>query len=202
MSTVTKRNGSVQPFDASLLPPEGTPDYWPSARRLVERYAADLHTVLDAFDGPHLPLAGSRTLLIGHSTGGAAALLAADAHERVDGWVGLDPWVRAIRMAGGSLPSSLGAARILRSEEWTGNANDEVLLPFAADLGQPIRTIAGTGHVDFTLLGRLSPLVRRVGLTRADPDVTRRATLSAAADLLAGLPHHGPSHPPRAGSTG
>lgn len=195
-------DGSVQPFDGSLLPPEGTPDYWPSARRLVERYAADLHTVLDAFDGPRLPLAGSRTLLIGHSTGGAAALLAADAHERVDGWVGLDPWVRAIRMAGGSLPSSLGAARILRSEEWTGNANDEVLLPFAADLGQPIRTIAGTGHVDFTLLGRLSPLVRRVGLTRADPDVTRRATLSAAADLLAGLPHHGPSHPPRAGSTG
>lgn len=183
-------DGSVQPIDPSLLPPEGTPDYWPSARRLVERYTTDLYTVLDALGKPHLPQVGPRTVLIGHSTGGAAALLAAESHVRAVGWVGLDPWVRPIAMAGGSLPSSLGvAARILRSAEWAGNANDDVLVPLAAHLDQPVRTLPGTGHVDFTLLGRLSPLVRRVGLTRADPDVTRRATLSAAEEVLTDLSH-------------
>lgn len=174
-------DGSVVGLDPALLPAAGTPDYWTRARELVSRYADDLGAVLDAMPSLLVDVgmapASPTVRVIGHSTGGGAAVELAARDARVAGIVGLDPWVEPFH-EGLRVPTIPIVA--VRSADWIGNGNDTLL---AAMPSVDLRRVAGATHGDFTVLGFISPLVRLVGFSGVDPRLPHDAALAAFADL-------------------
>lgn len=168
-------------IDPAALPDErdvGQQAYDTAAAALVDTYATDVGDLLaDLLSvDPQAPgelvaaTDAGEVLLLGHSTGGGAAVAVcgrlADADDTsCAGVLGHDPWVEPV--------VTLGEARGLdapfhavRSAEWVGNENDAVLGPLLADGtdGSAV-SMPRTGHRDFTLFGFLTPLASELGLT-------------------------------------
>jgi dienelactone hydrolase len=171
-------DGRVTPLDPDALPDDGTSTERDDAgERLVATFAADLTSLLERLD-EILPadVAASvdrdRVALLGHSTGGGAAVLACSRTPSCAAVVGFDPWVEPI-------PDDLVGTGIevpllsLRSEEWVGGANDKRLRRLHASTDAPEGRVAmdGVTHRDFTLLPLLSPLAARVGFSGETPGV-------------------------------
>lgn len=178
-------DGRVLPLDPATLPGEaGTATHAAAARQLVETFADDIQAVL-AHLRPGRPLGEladvSNVGLLGHSTGGGAAILACDRLEACNAVVGFDPWVEPLPddTVGGGLSRPLLS---LRSEEWVGTANDKRLRRLhAASTGVDGRVaIADAAHRDFTMAPLLSPLA-------ADPQRVHEAVESWT---VAFLRHH------------
>ncbi|MGI9018833.1 MAG: serine aminopeptidase domain-containing protein [Euzebya sp.] len=172
---------AVTPLSAGLMPPDGVADYWPRAAALVQRYATDIAAVLDAVAagrlGPTVP-ATERFWLLGHSTGGGAAIVVAGEDRRVAGVIGMDPWVEPLDR---SARQRLTVPTIaILSGQWVGNRNDALLQMMGS---VELRAVPEARHTDLTVLGYLSPVRRILGLTRCDPALPRRAALKAVADL-------------------
>ena len=186
-------DGDVTALQPDLMPTEGDPDYWDRATALVDRYVHDVRRVLEAVRGaalaPVVPAGPATTLLVGQSTGGGAAVAVAATDDRVDGVVGLDPWVAPVREA---VRAALDVPFVaIRSTPWVGNRNDHLLADVRVTA---FREVVGAGHTDLTGLGWLSPALRLAGLTSVSP----RAQLVAATeavDLVLATDRPTPEHP-------
>lgn len=175
-------DGTIAAVDEDALP-TGVPqeDYEAAADTLVETFADDLTTILDeVYEGGLLDDLVARDRLgahavgvIGHSTGGGAAVLTCSRDPRCGAVVGFDPWVEPVpdTVVGDDLQIPLLS---LRSEEWVGNDNDVRLRRLHAGSSAPEGRVAVTGinHRDLTLLPLLSPLSGALGLSGPLADET------------------------------
>lgn len=169
-------DGEVVPIDPQALPEDAPAQaYDVAAERLVETFASDLGFVLDELEAGAVPeLTGRLDLdavgVVGHSTGGGAAVRMCAEDRRCAALVGFDPWVEPVpdTILGDGLQVPFVA---LRSEEWVGDDNDARLRRLRASSTDRsgLVAVAGTEHRDVTLLPYLSPLATRLGLTGPTP---------------------------------
>lgn len=188
-------DGEVVPIDPAALPEGATGEvYDAAAERLVETFAEDLAFTLDELAAGAVPeLAGRMDLdavgVVGHSTGGGAAVALCADDRRCAAVVGFDPWVEPVPDAvlGDGLRVPFLA---LRSAEWVGNDNDARLRRLRASSSGPAALVAvdGTTHRDVTVLSFLSPLTTRAGLTGTTP-ATRTHELTGSW-TMAWFDHH------------
>lgn len=184
-------DGRADLFDPDALPEFGTvPDdvYARTSRALVTTFAEDLALVLRTLvDAPPALLDGridpSSVAMLGHSTGGGAAVSACASEPRCAAVVGFDPWVEPVApdvLASGTRRPLLS----LRTEDWVTRPNEAVLQQLHAtqrDARAPegLVRIDGALHRDFTLIGALSPASRLLGFAGDTPDAdTRTATIA------------------------
>ena len=169
-------DGDVAEADPAALPDEeevGGVAYAEAAQQLVEVYANDIVTILDALDagedGPFARMVGRADLtrigIYGHSAGGGAAVRVCLEDERCDAVLGMDAWVEPI-------PDRLLAltagrpALFMRSDGWRGTESDAVLrgiVDRSAEITYWLG-IEGAGHSDFVVAPLLSPMGDRLGL--------------------------------------
>ena len=195
-------DGTIAEVDETALP-NGVPqeEYEAAADLLVDTFASDLTSILDAVFEEGLlgdlvaldRLEGHPVGLIGHSTGGGAAILACNRDPRCGAVVGYDPWVEPVpdTVVGGDLEVPLLS---LRSDEWVGNGNDVRLRRLHAGSTAPEGRVAveGINHQDLTLLPLLSPLSDVLGLSgpladEASLDVLDRWTVRFLDHHLRGI---------------
>jgi dienelactone hydrolase len=163
-------DGEVVPIDPSALPTDAPSEtYDEASRTLVTTFADDVRFLLDELETGAIPVLGDgldleRVGLVGHSTGGGAAVDVCASDPRCATVVGFDPWVEPVGDA--IIGSGLAVPTLsLRSEEWVGNPNDARLrrLHAASQDVAGLAAISGTTHRDVTMLPLLSPLARVVG---------------------------------------
>lgn len=187
-------DGTVVPIDPALLPTGAPPPvYDAAATRLQQVFADDVALLLDDLAaGGQVPsdVAAAadldRLVLLGHSTGGGAAVLACRALEVCDGMLGFDPWVEPL--PDDVLTPGLDVPLVsLRSEDWLDDPNErELALLHGASDDQRALALLGTEHRDVTVLPLLTPLAPRIGLAGdLDPMVTQQRTLDVARAFLA-----------------
>jgi hypothetical protein len=85
--------------------------------------------------------------------------------SRVQGIIGLDPWVEPFSEK--TLEKRMKCPYLfLQSEEWIGKKNDENLYNILSNNHQgELYQIMGTTHVDFTMIHLYSPITSTVRLT-------------------------------------
>lgn len=183
-------DGEVASLNPDALPSGvSEAEYDVASTRLEATFAADAAAILDDLAQNGGPFAErldlTRVGVIGHSTGGGAAVTLCAADGRCAALLGQDPWVEPVPQetiaAGLDIP-----LLFVRSEGWVGNDNDRPLrrLYEASTARRYWMSIDGTAHRDFTLQPALSPLVKLVGLS--GPLDTNR-TFQINGDLLLGF---------------
>lgn len=160
-------------FREALPPRSQTPNYLEFANLLVETYASDIIAAIDVLErlnqapGPlNQRLDLSNINVIGHSTGGGAAVKAAMDDERITSVVGMDAWVEPLTLD--DLNAGLSTrALYLRSNGWETGENNEYLyrLLTTSENASALYQIDGTTHYDFAMAYMYSPLTRAIGLT-------------------------------------
>jgi predicted dienelactone hydrolase len=175
MTTVFS-DGSVAGHNPAGLPfdlPEA--EYRLAANRLVTQWAQDLAFVLDTLaslqaDDPGGLLAGrldlARVGVMGHSTGGGAAVEFCAADARCRAGLAMDAYLAPVTPAvieQGALPQPF---LWMRSEAWSAPGNTELADAIYANMSGPALafTIQGTAHYDFTDLPMFTPLAPVIGL--------------------------------------
>jgi predicted dienelactone hydrolase len=150
-----------------------TPDYLDYANRLVNTYAGDIRFTLDWLEATsanpdhwlYNRIQPASVTVIGHSTGGGAAVKAAMIDERIERVIGFDPWVEPLtdeEIANGTLTPSL----YLRSEAWEVGENNRALLPLLKESpNTTLYQLQGTTHYDFAMVYMFSPLSPLLGVT-------------------------------------
>lgn len=190
-------DGRADLFDPEALPEFGTVDedeYAVRSRALVATFADDLGLIVRALaEHPPVPLAGridlERLAMVGHSTGGGAAVAACAREPRCDAVVGFDPWVEPVDPA--VLATGPGRPLLsLRTEDWVSRPNEAVLQALhdaqrRAGLAEGRVRIDGALHRDFTLIGALSPAASLLGIAGETPSAdTRASTITWTARFL------------------
>jgi alpha-beta hydrolase superfamily lysophospholipase len=168
-------NGVQVSVNREALPPRSkTPDYLDYANALVNTYAGDIVSVLDQIESYKIndPRANlfkninlSSVTLIGHSTGGGAAVKVGITDSRISSVIGLDAWVEPLKefelKQGLSIPSLL-----IRSEGWYISFNNKYLKTLIES--SPLTPVAfqmnGTTHYDFGMVYMFSTLAPFIGL--------------------------------------
>ncbi|MEE8603446.1 dienelactone hydrolase family protein [Euzebya tangerina] len=178
--------GAVVGLEPDLMPSAEDPGYGPGVRYLVQRFAEDITSVIGAMSvgaiDECVPVV-EQVWVVGQSTGGGAAILAATRGSSIAGVIGLDPWVEPVPAAA---RTDLAVPLIaLRSGAWIGNRNDGLLERMMADGADVrLRAIPEAGHTDLTGLGYLFPALRATPLLRCGPEVCHDNALLAFADLV------------------
>jgi pimeloyl-ACP methyl ester carboxylesterase len=161
----------------NALPPRGTPpeEYDPVARRLGETWVGDLLFVLNQaqrMDAGEIDLllAGRLNLdqvgVLGHSTGGGAAVEFCWIEQRCRAGIAMDAWLipydRSMLSEGIDKPMLL-----MQSEAWQANRNLPLVDTLYANLpeGRLRMTLLNTAHYDFTDIPQLTALGRFIGLS-------------------------------------
>lgn len=104
--------------------------------------------------------------LIGHGVGAGAAVNLLFDEYRIGAFVGLDPWLEwvpaGIVKAGVHIPSLL-----IISEEWQKKSDYESIKTLFEQSSKEhfLLKIEGTKHFDFTILGKLNPIIKEKGYT-------------------------------------
>jgi len=182
-------DGRADLFDPDALPEFDTVDeaeYERLSRTLIATFAEDLALVLTTLeDAPPAVLEGridaSTLAMLGHSTGGGAAIAACAVEPRCDAVVGFDPWVDpvdpAVQRDGTGRP-----LLSLRTQDWIARPNEAAVQDLhgverAAGTPEGLVRIDGALHRDYTLIGALSPAAGLLGLAGDTPsEATREAT--------------------------
>ena len=156
--------------------PDGVPEaeYDAAARRLVQQWIGDMAFALDSLEGWNRMdpagrftglLDGSRVGLLGHSTGGGAAVEFCATDLRCDAGLGMDVWMTPVSEAtlDGGVPQPF---LFLFSEQWPTAKNQALFDRLGRQSNPADRTITilGTDHYDFSDLPALSPLAPQLGL--------------------------------------
>ena len=167
-------DGRTAPSNPETLP-DGVSDaeYEAAAKRLLVQWTGDLAFTLDTLDAmnadPGSWLAGSLDLsklgVLGHSTGGGAAIQFCSEEPRCTAGLAMDPWLEPVRgevlEAGPDRPFL-----VMFSERWS-TARNLASYRTLAD-GYPgelsVLTVLGSDHYDFSDLPQLSPLSPYLGL--------------------------------------
>jgi pimeloyl-ACP methyl ester carboxylesterase len=168
-------DGTKLTVNRDALPPRSTtPNFLDYANVLVNTYAGDIVSVLDQIESynnndlranlfKNINL--SSVTLIGHSTGGGAAVKVGITDSRISSVIGLDAWVEPLKenelKQGLSIPSLL-----IRSEGWYISFNNQYLKTLIES--SPLTPIAfqmnGTTHYDFGMVYMFSTLAPFIGL--------------------------------------
>jgi pimeloyl-ACP methyl ester carboxylesterase len=168
-------DGTKLTVNRDALPPRSTtPNYLDYANALVNTYAGDIVSVLDEIESynnddlranlfKNINL--SSVTVIGHSTGGGAAVKAGISDDRVNSVIGLDAWVEPLKenelKQGLSIPSLL-----IRSEGWYISFNNTYLKTLIES--SPLTPVAfqmnGTTHYDFGMVYMFTNLAPFIGL--------------------------------------
>lgn len=172
----TFTSGDVAYFSDKTLPSiEYSPDFLKNGNQLIKTFAGDISYVLDSLDdinqgtsGPAL-LKGKLDLdkigIVGHSTGGGAAVLTGLHDNRIKSMLIYDPWVEPIEteeLEGGLDVPTL----IFRSDEWENGTNDGPLLKLIdQSTSEPkLFQVNHAQHSDFTLMYLFSPLTKDLNM--------------------------------------
>jgi predicted dienelactone hydrolase len=169
-------NGEIVTYDPRALPDEATvepEEFLEAGERLVETFAEDLVAIMDGLEaggsGPFSRLAAEPDLgrigLVGHSTGGGAAVRTCIEDSRCVAVLGMDAWVNPIpdRVVARELSQP---SLFMRSDGWRGTPNDGRLRGLAerSSFESYWIGIEGAGHNDFVLAPLFSPVADRLGL--------------------------------------
>jgi len=183
-------DGSVAYNDPAALP-DGVPEaeYDAAAHRLVQQWIGDMAFALDALEAWNRMdpggrftglLDGARVGVLGHSTGGAAAVEFCATDARCDAGLGMDVWMTPVGEAtldGGVRQPFL----FLFSEQWPTAKNQALFerLRRQSNTGDRTITILGTDHYDFSDLPALSPLAPQLGLKGPIPGARVQQIINA-----------------------
>ena len=164
----------IEYLNRQALPPRAsTPDYLIYANRLVNTYAGDIIATMDwlstASSTPdhwlYQQVDPTSVTLIGHSTGGGAAVKAGMVDERVAQVIGFDAWVEPLideEIQNGSMTPSY----FIRSEAWEVGENNSALIPLVQNSpNSTLYQLTGTTHYDFAMVYMFSPLSPLLGVT-------------------------------------
>jgi hypothetical protein len=166
-------DGRVAFFNQQTVMPEGT-SVAQSGARLVGVWVGDIRFVvqqLETWSGtPGHPLQGqidSQLLgLLGHSTGGGAAIQGCAVLASCDAALVLDGWIEPVEPDIRDAPYRQ-ALMLISSPDWLG-ANNRALGErlYAQNQDQDyLLTVAGTVHFDFTDIPLMSPVTPLIGLS-------------------------------------
>ncbi|GAB4534004.1 MAG: carboxylic ester hydrolase [Anaerolineales bacterium] len=155
-------DGTLAAHDPEALPGDARDT------RLVQQWADDMRFVLDqlgkgALDG--LPVDLGRVGVLGHSTGGGAAVEFCHAEPRCAAVLGMDTYMSPVsdvaRTEGFAAPYLA-----MFSQAWPKEKNNRLFAELRTALSGPLYEvhIQGTAHYDFTDLPAFSPLAPRIGL--------------------------------------
>lgn len=170
VSTVFKDGSEKSKNKEALL--VGTKDFLKSANVLVNTYAEDIKKTIDYLDILNKSkefksrIDKEKIGVIGHSTGGGAAVKEAIFDRRVKALIGEDAWVEPIKKGnikkGLKIPSML-----LRSEQWEkGSNNEKLYLLVKSSKPRPLfYQVDNTTHYDFSMVYMYSPLVKTLGFS-------------------------------------
>ena len=166
-------DGQVAYHNPNTLPDDVSETVYDlAAQRLVEQWTADLRFVLDklkANDKNDALLANKldfeRVGVLGHSTGGGAAVQVCTQDPRCKAGLGMDAWLVPVAdevITNGPQQPFL----FLYSERWPTPKNMALFQRLFAQMGSPAfhLSLTGTSHYDFTDLPALSPLAPYIGL--------------------------------------
>jgi dienelactone hydrolase len=177
-------DGRVVPLDPQALPSDVPPEVREGAgEQLLSTFARDVESLLEQLEVGIPPEVMAtvdleRVGLLGHSTGGGAAILACSWVPGCAAVVGFDPWVEHVPddLVGAGLEVPLLS---VRSEEWIGHRNDKRLrrLHASTDAPEGLVGLADVEHRDFTLLPMLSPLAAYVGFSGPVPGEVTHGTV-------------------------
>jgi predicted dienelactone hydrolase len=171
-------NGEIVFNNPDALPPRGTPpdEYDRVARGLGQTWVNDLRFVLAQaalLDSGEVgsPLAGRLDLeqvgVLGHSTGGGAAIEFCWIEAQCKAGLAMDAWL--IPYDREMLSTGIGKPILLmQSESWSANRNPPLVDELYAHLPQDSRfriTLMGTAHYDFTDIPQLTALGPFIGLS-------------------------------------
>lgn len=163
-------DGTISEFSTKTLPStDYSPELLVNGNRLIKTFAGDISYLinkLEAFDkgdsGPDV-LKGRLDLdkigLIGHSTGGGAAVLTAIEDERVKSILTYDPWVEPLENEKFDVKFKIPTL-FLRSDEWQNGTNDPSLLKLSENWESALYQVHGAMHSDFTLMYQFTPLTK------------------------------------------
>lgn len=167
--------------DVALLNREALPwgikqeDFLEYAHTLIDTYAGDIQFTMDKLEdlneGRISKILKNRIDLanigvLGHSTGGGAAVLTALRDNRTKAIMGFDPWLEPLKdeeiQYGLDIP-----ALYLRSEQWetvSDNTNLFSILASSRNYGE-LYQINGSKHLDFTMIYMFSTLSKNLGFS-------------------------------------
>lgn len=186
-------SGSVVPIDQQLLPDDAPEDVYDAASTVLEdTFRGDAESLVDALR--HGDSAVPQTVLelvdldrlvvMGHSTGGGAAVWWCSEDAACDGVLTFDPWVEPLATAQREAPPDVPWLSVL-SAAWIGNENDGVLRPMVERAGRAeLVAIEHTEHRDVTVQPLLSPLTSVLGLAG---DLDKDRVDAIALDLSRGF---------------
>lgn len=165
--------GRVARHNPNTLPDNvSEAEYDRAAKRLLEQWTADLRFVMDQVAEMNMSdpvLKGKLDLnrlgVLGHSTGGGAAVQVCAVDPRCKAGLGMDAWLIPVAeevIANGPQQPFL----FLYSELWPKPKNMALFEQLFGGMSGPVArfTILGTAHYDFTDLPALSPLAPYIGL--------------------------------------
>lgn len=197
--------GGVVPIDEQLLP-DGVDEatYDAAATTLEDTFRGDAATLLgalragdDAVPAPVRALADlDRLVVLGHSTGGGAAVWLCTTDPGCDGVLTYDPWVEPIPPDVRATPPDVPWLSVL-SDPWTDDENADLLAGMVADAAAAeVVAVEGTEHRDVTVQPLLSPLAPLLGLAGdLDKQRTDEVTTALTRAFLADVLDAGPGDP-------
>jgi predicted dienelactone hydrolase len=170
-------DGTLAPNNPTALFGPGPEDDDEAARQLVAQWATDIGYTLDYLSEWNREESSSifsglldleRVGMMGHSTGGGAAIQFCANNPRCKAGLGMDAFMTPV--AESTLDSGIQQPFLyLFSQAWadrTDSKNNLLFNRFYANLPQsaPVITLLGTSHFDFSDLPALSPLAAQLGL--------------------------------------
>jgi hypothetical protein len=164
-------DGRVVPWNPEALPDDVSLDEYDIASNLlVRQWAGDIGFTIEALKTNDLGalVDFDRIGVMGHSTGGGAALEFCRFHDSCDVVFAMDPWIEPASTAVRS--DGIGQnAFFLFSENWEQDGIErnygfieELIRNSSGTI--TTATVAGTKHLDFSMLPLLSPLTKTLGL--------------------------------------
>lgn len=168
-------DGSQAPKNPDALPTGAPLDVLdPAADRLADQWAGDMALALDSLaawnqNDPSGRFTGrlelERVAVMGHSTGGGAAIEFCARDRRCKAGIGLDAYLTPVSTA--VLQQGLSQPFLyMYSEAWPSTRNRELFSQLQLASRGPVYSLSmrGTDHYDFTDLPLLTPLAASIGL--------------------------------------
>lgn len=169
-------DGSVAYFSEKTLPStDYAQAFLENGNKLIKTFAGDISYVLNQLEAYNMGQSGPEVLkghldldkigLLGHSTGGGAAVFLGITDERIKSILAYDPWVEPLEEddinKGLTIPTLF-----FRSDEWKFGPNNKNLMQIIEKnkAETSLYQMEDTDHSDFTLMYLFSPLTKKLNM--------------------------------------